>query len=105
MDALEDFLFRLSRQLVRVMGENLPQPWEPYVELTSKGDHVQLAAELPGIRPQDISVRVTGEGIRLSIKQDGMTVYSRAFDAGRLRHQDADIAYKNGVLQVNIPVE
>ena len=103
MDPFEDFIWRLSRQLVKVMGEQMPQPWEPYVELTERQDHVHLAVETPGIKPSDIKVSVSGHQIRLTIRQDGVPAYQQGFRTRPLRADEADILYKNGVIEVKVP--
>ena len=60
MDEFEDFLWRLSRQLLSMAGPQAANAAEPYAELTESDGGVKLTAEMPGVRPGDLRVRVYG---------------------------------------------
>jgi HSP20 family molecular chaperone IbpA len=103
MDDFEDFLWRLSRQLLNMVGPQAVYRAEPYVELTESEGGVKLTAETPGVRPEDLRIRVSDDQIRLNILENGYTVYSGVYETGRLKPREADIHYRNGVLEVTVP--
>ena len=76
---------------------------EPYVELAEGGGGVVLTAETPGVKAEDVGVRVSDDRIRLTLKDNGVTVYHRVFRTGRLNTKAANIRYKNGVIEVKVP--
>ncbi|MBD3387759.1 MAG: hypothetical protein GF416_01810 [Candidatus Altiarchaeales archaeon] len=103
MDEIEDFLWRLSRQLFNMVGGQMMQSPEPYVEVSEHDEGVVLAAEAPGVRPEDLRVRVSDHGIRISIVENGIITYSRTYETGKISQDDAEITCKNGVLEVKVP--
>ncbi len=45
--------------------EGLPAPREPLVDLVDDGSEFVLTAELPGVKKEDLDIRVTPEGVEL----------------------------------------
>ena len=102
MDDFEDFLWRLSRHLLTAVAQQ-PNQMEPYFELSGSDDHMFLTAELPGVRPQDLRVRVCEDEVYVSVVSNGVTVYSGSFSTSRTSPKDARVQFKNGILEVRLP--
>lgn len=93
--------------------------WMPPVEISETDDEVRVCVALPGVKPEDINVEVTGNALLLSgetrkeSKQDEKQFHRSEFQYGQFMRRvtlpdyvqgDACTAeYKNGVLEVNIP--
>jgi HSP20 family molecular chaperone IbpA len=103
MDEFEDFLWRLSRQLMNMVGPQAAYRAEPYVELSEGDGGVLLTAETPGVKAGDLRVRVSADRIRLSVVENGFTVYSGVYETGKIKPGEAVIQYRNGVLEVRVP--
>ena len=104
---MDEFLWRLSRQLANMMGAQITfsNGLEPYIEFDEGDEGVVLTAEIPGIRPEDIRVRVCPDEIKLDIMQNGVMAYSEVFETDRIKPKEAKIRCRNGVLEVRIPYE
>ena len=72
-----DLLFHLEHRMGRIYNEQLrtfegPVPeaqttaWLPVVDIFEEPDVIRLVAELPGVKPEDVTISV--EGNRLTIK-------------------------------------
>jgi HSP20 family protein len=113
-------------RLSRMLSEN--QPWEsdevcgawlPPVDILERGDDLLIRAELPGVKIEDIDVRVENNVLRLSgeRRREGETeegksfrrersygAFTRAFslpatvDATKIKAQ-----LRNGVLEISLP--
>jgi HSP20 family protein len=74
---MQDLLFNLEHRMGRIFNEQLrtfewPVPeagtaaWLPVVDIYEEPDVIRLVAELPGVKPEDVTISV--EGNRLTIK-------------------------------------
>jgi HSP20 family molecular chaperone IbpA len=102
--SFEYFLWRLSKHLVDSIEPQLPDEAEPLVEVTDNGDAVVIAAELPGVSAQNIRVTVAARSVTINVEEGGFTSYSETFETGRISPNAADIHYRNGVLEVRVPL-
>jgi len=103
MDDFEDFLWRLSRQLMNMVDRGQATPQQPYFELTNTKEGIKLTAELPGAAPEDVRVSLSKDMVRVTVMGDCGPAYSSVFDRVRIDPKDARISYKNGVLEVFAP--
>lgn len=102
------------------VGSNLKTGnWMPPIEISETDKEVQVCVALPGIKPEDINVDVTGNALVLSgetrreSRQDDKQFHRSEFQYGRFTRRvtlpdyaqgDACTAeYKDGVLEVHIP--
>jgi HSP20 family protein len=94
--------------------------WSPTIEVKEEGGKFKVTAELPGVKSEDVKVQVTGEAVILEgerksekeEKREGFYHSERSY--GRFyrsiplpKGADTDKAlaeYKDGVLEINIPV-
>jgi HSP20 family protein len=93
--------------------------WAPAVDIFEQGDHIVLKAELPGIDPGDVDIRVENNILTLrgerkfetDIKRENCHrveraygSFSRSFTLPNVVDTDKIKAdYKDGVLQVTLP--
>lgn len=61
MDRLFDSFFGLAP-----WEESMPGSWTPDLEVADTGNEIVVKAEVPGLGPEDIDVRVTGSTLTLS---------------------------------------
>jgi HSP20 family protein len=96
-------------------------PWQPSVDMYESGDSIVLRADLPGIDPKDVDVRVTDntvsirgdvrreqrtdeEGFYYSERQYG--TFFRSIPLPRqVRPEQSRAAYRNGILEITMPKE
>jgi len=94
--------------------------WTPAVEVRQSGNNLMIHADLPGLSENDVKVEVTDEGLVLQgeRRQEHTSdeggwhrserVYGRFYrliplpDSAKI--DDAKANFKNGVLEINVPV-
>ncbi|MFH1106389.1 MAG: Hsp20/alpha crystallin family protein [Candidatus Micrarchaeota archaeon] len=98
---------------------------EPVVDVFDAGKEMVVTAELPGTKKEDISIKVTGEVINLTVKRreraeerredrrrgfysysssSRFEGYSRSIPFGTaVNAKAAKATYKNGVLEIRVP--
>lgn len=117
----------MSRVLDGVLGADSPfwpgltlrtASW-PKVDVSETDDAVQVSAELPGLKQDEIQIEVVADGLHLSgEKKDERVVEKRNFHAversfGRFDRniplpaevdgKNAEATFKDGVLLINLP--
>ena len=60
-----DRLFRAAFSPAMAEGESSTRTWAPPVDIYEDGDNLVLKAELPGINPEDVEVRVEENNLYL----------------------------------------
>ncbi len=92
---------------------------EPFVDVIDKGDKVVVAADIPGVKKEDLSVNISGDRLEVSAerkkeaeeKKEGYirrertyTSYYRAIPLPTEVDADkADATFENGVLEITMP--
>ncbi len=87
-------------------------------DITDKGDHYLLEAELPGFNKEDIHVDIDGDYLTIHAQQDlknekkdhkfirqerSYSSISRSFNISDVDTEHISAKYKNGVLELNMP--
>ena len=93
----------------------------PAIDVFEKDGKLHVQAELPGMKPEDIEIEVTGEGLTISgekkdereVKEDNYYRAERSY--GRFRREivlpagtDTGLvqaSFKDGVLKVEVPLK
>lgn len=91
----------------------------PSVEVYATDNEVVISAELPGLRPEDVSVEITEEAVHLSgemkqeseIKEDNYYRTERQYGhfdrviplPNRIKEDAAKASFKHGVLTIRAP--
>ena len=107
-----------GHQRADVFAENFN--WMPAVEVRRSGNNLIIQADLPGLSEKDVKVEVTDEGLLIegernqeySREEGGVHLSERTY--GRFSRlillpegakvDEANATFKNGVLEINIPV-
>ncbi|MGB9719372.1 MAG: archaeal heat shock protein Hsp20 [Candidatus Anstonellales archaeon] len=78
---------------------------EPLVDVMREGNEIVVIAEVPGVEKEDI--KISGEADRLEIKVDApQRKYRKELTLpAEVVHKKAKINYKNGILEVRLPVK
>jgi HSP20 family molecular chaperone IbpA len=100
-DDFERLLFKLARHLLASTGSmtlNMSGS-EPYFEYSETDDKVVLTTELPGVRPEDIIININADSIEVRVDSIG---YTSVHATPRIKPKEADILYRNGVLEVKV---
>jgi HSP20 family protein len=113
-----DRLFEDSWVGARAWG--FPSPWvEPALDVYETADHVAVKAAVPGVKPEDVEITVTGNVLSISgetkeetetkdknylRRETRMGAFSRTIElpAG-LQTDKADAKFENGILTVTFP--
>jgi HSP20 family protein len=99
----------------------LPQgPWSPQVEIIQRDDELVLRADLPGLSKDDVNVEIANDGITIEgerrneheEKGEGYFRSERSYGKFYRRiplpegveAEDANASFKNGVLEITMPV-
>lgn len=117
------FREEMDRTFERAFGEEYGGgggAWSPAVEVTEKNGHLQVHAELPGLKPEDVKIEVADDSLIIEgerkfeheEKKKGAFRSERHY--GRFYRQiplpeganvdQAKAEFNNGVLEVTLPV-
>ena len=81
-------------------------------DILDQGDKFLLQAELPGFDKEDIKIDLNGDTLSISAehkaeseekKEDGYGSFARSFDVSGIDVEKISAAYKNGVLELELP--
>jgi HSP20 family protein len=100
-------------------GSDLSSAWAPVVDIYDKGEQLVVQAELPGVKKEDIDVRVEGNLLMLSgkrqrekeINEEGyyrseryFGKFSRTFRLpANVVGDKIDAMFKDGILMITMP--
>jgi HSP20 family protein len=93
-----DFVGRRPRQI----EEDESDESEPLVDLIADGDSLTVLAVLPGVRKEDIDLRVTENCLTISVDTDEFDWYNEYKLPTKVNPKSARASYKNGVLDVKM---
>ena len=95
--------------------------WSPVIEVSERENEMVICAELPGLKPEDVKVEVTEDALIIEgerkqdreDKQEGRWRSERHYDRfyriiplpEEANAENARADFKNGVLQVTVPVK
>ncbi len=100
--------------------ETVSETWrEPFVDIFDRGDRFVITAELPGVRKEDIKLRVTEDTLYIEaqikrekeLEEEGAIRIERYYSGYRrvirlpeeVIPEKAKARYNNGVLEIEIP--
>lgn len=87
-------------------------------DITDKGDHYLLEAELPGFKKEDIHLNTEGDLLTILAKREekkeekdkqylrrerSFSSYERSFDVSEVKTEEIAANYNNGVLEMTLP--
>ncbi|WP_297419545.1 Hsp20/alpha crystallin family protein [Thermococcus sp.] len=123
-----DAIFRDVMRGPRLWGDREPaggyettsESWrEPFVDIFDRGDRFVITAELPGVRKEDIKLRVTEDAVYLEaqikrekeLEEEGAIRIERYYSGYRrairlpeeVIPEKAKARYNNGVLEIEVP--
>lgn len=90
-------------------------PWFPAADINDNEKEVIVTAELPGLDPEDVDVKVSGDMLTIrgekKREQDEDNYYERYFGSfersfqlpSEVSSDNADARFKNGVLKITLP--
>lgn len=116
---------RLREEMNRLLDNSALQGfwrgegWQPSLDVYEAGNEVVVKADLPGIDPKDVEVRVFPEAVTLKgetrkeeeVERAGYYHKERRYGAfhrqvrlpSRVIAEDAKASFKNGTLEIRIP--
>jgi HSP20 family protein len=118
-------LQRLQEDMGRLVGgflpgaTEVPQVWQPAVDIYEEGNQWVVKADIPGVEPDDIELQVTDDGLKIAAEtvseeqtQD-MGYYRSERRYGSFRRfiplpaevdpEQVNARFRNGVLEVRLP--
>lgn len=120
--SLAERMNRLMNEAFRGFGEGeseLGSGWYPVVDIYEKGDDLILEAELPGLKKEDIEIRVENNLLTLrgqrereqEVKKDGYVRTERAYGSftrsftlpTTVAMDKINATYRDGVLTLTLP--
>lgn len=118
---LDTFRANMEDTLERVFPSqaSLPALKQPRVDVLDLGDALQVVADMPGVRKEDIEINLTLERVEISAessteterKEEDYTYRERGYASYRrmldlpadVLPDKAEASFKNGVLEVTLP--
>lgn len=123
--SLQDKIERVFEDSLRAMGgikrrEEMAKPiWAPLVDIYETPDSVVVKAELPGIKPEEVDVQLSGDvltikGERKQEKEEkgkhfhrierAYGSFQRSFTIGvPVKEKEIKATYKDGLLEITLP--
>lgn len=118
-------LQRLQEDMGRLVGgfspgtTEVPQVWQPAVDIYEEGNQWVVKADIPGVEPSDIDLQVTDDGLKIAAetvyedetREKGYYRSERRFGAFRrfiplpaeVDPEQVHANFRNGVLEVRLP--
>lgn len=111
----------LNESFSRFLGdeEMSSRGWMPPVDIYETDDNIVLKAELPGVNPNDVEIRVEGSTLYMKgerklekeVKEENMYRVERSYGAfnrtfalpGSVDPDKVEAEYKDGILTLTIP--
>ncbi|HET8721387.1 MAG TPA: Hsp20/alpha crystallin family protein [Nitrospira sp.] len=94
--------------------------WSPPIEITEQDGHLMIAAELPGVKKEDVKVELSPEGLQISgerkreqeERRGGLYRSERSYGSfvrtipipDDARIEEATATFEDGVLKVSLPI-
>jgi HSP20 family molecular chaperone IbpA len=118
---LDTFRANMEDTLERVFPSqaSLPALKQPRVDVLDLGDALQVVADMPGVRKEDIEINLTPERVEISAessteterkeeeytyRERGYASYRRMLDLpADVLPDKAEASFKNGVLEITLP--
>jgi HSP20 family protein len=117
---------RMSEEMDRTFGQFFGQKrggaggWYPEVEITERDGQLHIHTDLPGLRPEDVKVEITGEKLTISGERKSEQEHriGRAYRSERrygefyreialpegVNADQAKAQFRDGVLEITVPV-
>ena len=108
----------MERKMLPATGGELATV-EPFVDVIDKGDKVVVAADVPGVEKEDLSVNISGDRLEISAerkkeaeeKKEGYVRRERTYTSyyrlvplpAEVDADKADATFENGVLEISMP--
>lgn len=108
----------MERKMLPATGGELATV-EPFVDVIDKGDKVVVAADVPGVEKEDLSVNISGDRLEISAerkkeaeeKKEGYVRRERTYTnyyrsillPTEVDGDKADATFENGVLEISMP--
>lgn len=108
----------MERKMLPATGGELATV-EPFVDVIDKGDKVVVAADVPGVEKEDLSVNISGDRLEISAerkkeaeeKKEGYVRRERTYTSyyrlvplpAEVDGDKADATFENGVLEISMP--
>ncbi|MCD6455884.1 MAG: Hsp20/alpha crystallin family protein [Methanophagales archaeon] len=108
----------MERKMLPATGGELATV-EPFVDVIDRGDKVVVAADVPGVEKEDLSVNISGDRLEISAerkkeaeeKKEGYVRRERTYTSyyrsiplpTEVDGDKADATFENGVLEISMP--
>ncbi|RJS70365.1 Hsp20/alpha crystallin family protein [Methanophagales archaeon] len=108
----------MERKMLPATGGELATV-EPFVDVIDKEDKVVVAADVPGVEKEDLSVNISGDRLEISAerkkeaeeKKEGYVRRERTYTSyyrlvplpAEVDADKADATFENGVLEISMP--
>jgi HSP20 family molecular chaperone IbpA len=84
-------------------GSRVKEQREALVDVFDKKDEVVVVAELPNVKREDIELHRTGDFLTISVNKPQQRNFKTVELPAKVSVEEAEINYKNGVLEVILP--
>lgn len=83
-------------------AEEIPGSREPLVDVQETDEEVQVTAEVPGVKKEDIDLEVTGDTLIIKVEGKDRKYYKEISLPAEVDPDSAKASYNNGVLDIQL---
>lgn len=95
-------IYDFGGRKARLIEEKEYNESEPLVDLIADGNSLVVLAALPGVKKEDIDLRITENCLTLSVDTDDFDWYDEYKLPTKVNPKTARASYKNGVLEIKM---
>ena len=78
---------------------------EPMVDVFEESEEIHIVAEMPGIEEKDINLEIEGDILNINAEAENRKYQKEVLLSRPAKTADMAWTYKNGILEIRIPVE
>jgi len=90
---------------IRPREKKITEEREPLVEVVRDGNELVVVAEVPGVEKEDIKLNWKNDSLEIKVETAGRKYYKKLSLPAKVDYKKAKINYKNGILEVRLPVK
>jgi len=90
---------------IKPREKRISEEREPLVDVMREGNEIIIIAELPGVEKEDIKISGEKDSLEIKVETAQRKYYKELKLPAEVNHKKAKVSYKNGILEVRLPIK